>query len=77
MLYAILGIVLVLLVVAVIRAIAIKAPAKIDYTPESTPQELKIAEEKLNLKKGDKIVITGGVVTGESGNTNLIKVQDI
>ena len=47
MLYAILGIVLVLLAVAVIRAIAIKAPAKIDYTPENTLEELKTAEEKL------------------------------
>ncbi|MBR5270998.1 MAG: pyruvate kinase [Clostridia bacterium] len=37
----------------------------------------KIAEKKLNLKKGDKIVITGGVVTGESGNTNLIKIEEI
>ncbi len=36
----------------------------------------KIAEESLDLKHGDKIVITGGV-TGESGNTNLIKIEDI
>lgn len=37
----------------------------------------KIAERELGLKKGDKIVITGGVTTGESGNTNLIKVEII
>ncbi len=37
----------------------------------------KIAEEALQLEKGDKIVITGGVTTGESGNTNLIKVESI
>ncbi|MBQ8588745.1 MAG: pyruvate kinase [Clostridia bacterium] len=37
----------------------------------------KIAEQKLDLKKGDKLVITGGVVTGESGNTNLIKIEEI
>lgn len=37
----------------------------------------KIAEEKLTLQNGDKIVITGGVTTGESGNTNLIKIEEI
>jgi len=37
----------------------------------------KIAEQKLELNKGDKLVITGGVVTGESGNTNLIKIEEI
>ena len=37
----------------------------------------KIAEQTLSLEKGDKIVITGGVTTGESGNTNLIKIESI
>ena len=37
----------------------------------------KIAERELSLEKGDKIVITGGVTTGESGNTNLIKIESI
>ncbi len=37
----------------------------------------KIAEQNLELQKGDKIVITGGVITGESGNTNLIKIEEI
>ena len=37
----------------------------------------KIAEETLSLKKEDKIVITGGITNGESGNTNLIKVESI
>ena len=37
----------------------------------------RIAEEVLHLEKGDKIVITGGVTNGESGNTNLIKVERI
>ena len=37
----------------------------------------KIAEEKLSLQKGDKLVITGGAMTGESGNTNLIKIEEI
>ena len=37
----------------------------------------KIAEKELALQKGERIVITGGVTTGESGNTNLIKVENI
>ncbi len=37
----------------------------------------KIAVEAKDLKKGDKIVITGGGTTGQSGNTNLIKVETI
>ncbi len=36
-----------------------------------------IARETLSLEKGDKIVITGGVTNGVSGNTNLIKVDKI
>ncbi len=37
----------------------------------------KIAEKEIPLEKDDKIVITGGVTTGESGNTNLIKIEKI
>ncbi|MBE7013342.1 MAG: pyruvate kinase [Ruminococcaceae bacterium] len=37
----------------------------------------KIAEQELPLAKGDKIVITGGVTTGQSGNTDLIKIEKI
>ena len=37
----------------------------------------KIAEQMLTLEKEDRIVITGGVTTGESGTTNLIKVESI
>ena len=36
----------------------------------------KTAEIK-NLKKGDNIVITGGMMNGVSGNTNLIKIATI
>lgn len=36
----------------------------------------KIAEDTLKLTSGDNIIITGGV-TGESGNTNLIKIENI
>ena len=35
----------------------------------------KLSKEKLSLKDGDKIVITGGLTNGVSGNTNLIKVD--
>ncbi len=35
----------------------------------------KLAKETMKLEKGDRIVITGGVTNGTSGNTNLIKVE--
>ena len=38
---------------------------------------LKLAKKAVPLKSGDKIVITGGVTNGKSGNTNLIKVETI
>ena len=37
----------------------------------------KIAKQTLGLEKGDRIVITGGDTTGHSGNTNLIKIEEI
>lgn len=37
----------------------------------------KLAKSEMNLSKGDRIVITGGVTNGSSGNTNLIKVETI
>ena len=37
----------------------------------------KIAKSTLKLSKGDRIVITGGDTSGVSGNTNLIKVEEI
>ena len=37
----------------------------------------KLTKETLNLSGGDKIVMTGGVTNGRSGNTNLIKVETI
>ena len=37
----------------------------------------KVAIETFDLKAGDKIVITGGVTNGQSGNTNLIKIEDV
>ncbi len=37
----------------------------------------KITKEILGLGSGDKIVLTGGITNGKSGNTNLIKVDII
>lgn len=34
-------------------------------------------KEALSLESGDKIVITGGITNGKSGNTNLIKVDTL
>ncbi len=36
-----------------------------------------IAKSTFNLQKDDKIVITGGVTNGNTGNTNLIKIDSI
>ena len=37
----------------------------------------KIAKTALSLEKGDRIIITGGDTTGKSGNTNLLKVEEM
>lgn len=37
----------------------------------------RIAKDSLKLKKGDMIVITGGSTSGKSGNTNMIKVEEM
>ena len=37
----------------------------------------KEAKRVLSLKPGDKVVITGGMTNGVSGNTNLIKIETI
>lgn len=36
---------------------------------------MRAAKENLVLKKGDNVVITGGLINGKSGNTNTIKVE--
>ena len=36
-----------------------------------------IAKQLFDLKVGDNIIVTGGNITGESGNTNTIKVETI
>jgi len=37
----------------------------------------KLAKSEFSLSEGDRIVITGGVTNGSSGNTNLIKVETV
>ena len=36
-----------------------------------------LARTTFHLQKGDRIVITGGMTNGQSGNTNMIKVEEI
>ena len=40
-------------------------------------QDLKLAKELLGLNRGDNVVLTGGQIGGEPGNTNTIKVEKI
>lgn len=40
-------------------------------------QSLLKAKEVLKLKKGDNVVLTGGQIGGQKGNTNTIKVETI
>lgn len=38
---------------------------------------LSAAKENLSLKSGDVVVMTGGITNGKSGNTNLIKIEEV
>lgn len=38
---------------------------------------MQTAQKQMKLKSGDRIVLTGGMTNGKSGNTNLIKVETI
>jgi len=35
------------------------------------------AKQKFNLVKGDNVVLTGGMINGQSGNTNTIRVETV
>lgn len=37
----------------------------------------KLAKKTFNLSEGEKIIITGGLTNGVSGNTNLIKIETV
>ena len=49
----------------------------IDSMEEMFTNSVIEAKNTLGLEKGDNVVITGGLVNGVSGNTNLIKVEEI
>ncbi len=38
---------------------------------------VRVAKDRLGLSKGDKVVMTGGVINSIPGNTNIIKVETI
>lgn len=38
---------------------------------------LRRAKEVFNLQKGDSVVLTGGQINGKSGNSNIIKIEEI
>lgn len=38
---------------------------------------VSVARDSFNLEKGDNVVLTGGQITGETGNTNVIKVERV
>lgn len=38
---------------------------------------VKETKKVLDLQKGDRIIVTGGLTNGQSGNTNLIKIETI
>ncbi len=38
---------------------------------------LKAAKKAFNLSEGDSGVLTGGLMNGSTGNTNIIKVENI
>ena len=38
---------------------------------------VKETKKVLDLEKGDRLIVTGGIINGQSGNTNLIKIETI
>ncbi|MEE1002706.1 MAG: pyruvate kinase [Acutalibacteraceae bacterium] len=50
---------------------------KYDSTDVLVFQAVAKAKEALDLKKGDRVIVTSGRTIGESGNTNMIKVETI
>lgn len=50
---------------------------KYESMEEMFANDLKQAKEVFNLSEGDNVVLTGGLIDGNSGNTNMIKVERI
>ena len=51
--------------------------AKYETMEEMFTNDLKKAKEVFHLAEGDNVVLTGGVIDGNTGNTNMIKVETI
>lgn len=51
--------------------------SKVNSMEEMFLNDLIIAKEVFNLDKGDNVVLTGGLVNGNTGNTNMVKVEKI
>ena len=51
--------------------------AKYETMEEMFTNDLKKAKEVFHLAEGDNVVLTGGVIDGNTGNTNMIKVERI
>ena len=50
---------------------------KYETMEEMFANDLKKAKEVFHLAEGDNVVLTGGVIDGNTGNTNMIKVERI
>lgn len=50
---------------------------KYDSMEEMFSNDLEKARDVFGLKKGDNVVLTGGIMDGNTGNTNMIKVERI
>jgi pyruvate kinase len=50
---------------------------KVSSMEEMFENALICAKDVFSLTKGENIVLTGGLTNGDSGNTNLIKVEVI
>lgn len=50
---------------------------KYDSIEAMFADDLKQAKEVFPLKEGDNVVLTGGLLDGSSGTTNMIKVERI
>ena len=50
---------------------------KLDSMEEMFKNDMKKAKEVFYLEDGDNVVLTGGMMNGNTGNTNMIKVERI
>lgn len=51
--------------------------SKVDSMEEMFSNDLVKAKEVFNLNAGDNVVLTGGIINGNTGNTNMVKVERI